>query len=76
MFTHHPRKTIDFELSTSDDAPPKTEEPDDETIETTVEKLVYVRKKYHEKAHMNIQDAQEQQKHYFDLKHDTHHVRE
>lgn len=76
MYNRHPRKAIDFELSTTEDSAPTTAKlPSEDTIERNVEKLLYVRKKYHEKAHMNIQVAQERQKFYFDVKHDTHHVR-
>ena len=76
MYNRHPRKIIDFELSTADDlTPAKSIKISDEMLEKNMEKLLYIRKKYHEKAHTNIQAAQERQKFYYNTKHDTHHVR-
>ncbi len=72
MYNRNPRKAIDFELAMEED---NTKLISDQVIEKTIEKLVYVRRKYHENAHNNIRAAQERQKHYFDAKHDTHHVR-
>ena len=74
IYNRHPRKAIDFEIETAADSTPATKNMSDDMIEKTMEKLLYVREKYHKKAHNNIQMAQERQKFYFDAKHDTHHV--
>ena len=39
-----------------------------------VAQMLAVRKEYHQKACANIKRAQEQQKEYFDVKHDSNHI--
>ena len=74
LYNRHPRKALDFELSTAENSEP-LDKKDEFIDETAMEKLLYIRRKYHEKAHSNIHEAQERQKFYFDAKNDTHHVR-
>lgn len=75
LYNQHPRKAIDYELATDDSSTPSTStEVAENDIEKMMEKLIYTRQKYHEKAHENIKVAQERQKVYFDRKHDSNHV--
>ena len=48
---------------------------DAEPSDGVMEKLLDVRKQCHDRAHSNIQNAQQRQKEYYDAKHDSNHVR-
>ena len=79
LYNRHPRKAIDYELKTARDveeaSTPVTEHRDDvNTMEETIQQLLEMREQYHDKAHINIQNAQERQKIQYDAKHDSNHV--
>ena len=53
---------------------PVTEHSGVNTMEETIQQLLEMRKQYHDKACINIQNAQERQKTQYDVKHDSNHV--
>lgn len=73
LYNRHPRKAIEHELGTATGG--LSTDTDAEPSDGVMEKLLEVRKQYHDKAHSNIQNAQQRQKEYYDAKHDSNHVR-
>ena len=80
MYNRQPRKAIDHEVLTAVDltpvnaatlSPVKTTEG---TSDAIIDKLLDVRAQFHEKARNNIQRAQQQQKEFYDARHDSNHV--
>lgn len=74
MYNRNPRMAINHEFSYETSTNIRGESTCTYDMEETLGNLLTIREKYHQKAHKNIERAQQRQKTQHDAKHDTLHI--